>query len=38
LNFYFGQDLPLLKDRSYFGPEDDRNANELVPNSCMNEP
>ena len=38
LNSYFGQDLPRLEDRSYFGPEDDRNANELVPNSCVNGP
>ena len=38
LNSYFGQGLPLLEDQSYFGPEDDRNANELVPNSCVNEP
>jgi hypothetical protein len=38
INSHFGQDLPLLEDRSYFGPEDDRNANELVPNSCVTEP
>jgi hypothetical protein len=38
LNSYFGQDLPLLEDQSYFGPEEDRNANELVPNSCVNRP
>jgi hypothetical protein len=38
LNSYFGQDLQLLEDLSYFGPENDRNANELVPNSCVNTP
>jgi hypothetical protein len=38
LNSYFGQDLPLLEDQSYFGPEDDRNANQLVPNSCVSVP
>ena len=35
LNSYFGQTLPLLEDRSYFGPEEDRNANQLVPNTCV---
>ena len=35
LTSYFGQDLPLLEDLSFFGPEDDRNANQLVPNTCM---
>ncbi len=34
LNSYFEQNLPLLEDISYFGPEDDRNANQLVPNTC----
>jgi hypothetical protein len=38
LNSYFGQDLPLLEDLSYFGPEDDRNANQLVSNSCEKAP
>jgi hypothetical protein len=38
LNSYFGQDLPLLEDLSYFGPEDDRNANQLIPNSCVGAP
>jgi hypothetical protein len=38
LNSYFGQDMPLLEDLSYFGPEDDRNANQLVSNSCVNTP
>ena len=38
LNSYFGQELPLLEDLSHFGPEDDRNANELVPNACTGQP
>jgi hypothetical protein len=38
LNSYFGKNLPLLEDQSYFGPEDDRNANQLIPNSCVNAP
>ena len=38
LNSYFGQALPLLEDLSYFGPEDDRNANQLVPNTCTEQP
>jgi hypothetical protein len=38
LNSYFGQDLPLLQDQSYFGPEDDRNANQLVPDTCIGQP
>jgi hypothetical protein len=38
LNSYFGQNLPLLEDQSYFGPEDDRNANQLIPNSCVEGP
>ncbi|HET6596957.1 MAG TPA: sulfatase-like hydrolase/transferase [Anaerolineales bacterium] len=35
LSSYFEQNLPLLEDRSYFGPEDDRNANQLIPNTCI---
>ena len=38
LNSYFGQNLHLLEDKSYFGPEDDRNANQLVPNTCAAQP
>ena len=38
LNSYFGQNLPLLEDQSYFGPENDRNANQLIPNSCVTAP
>lgn len=38
LNSYFEQNLPLLEDLSYFGPEDDRNENQLVPNPCIHQP
>jgi len=38
LNSYFEQNLPLLEDLSYFGPEEDRNANQLVPNTCISQP
>lgn len=34
LNSYFGQQLPLLDDRSYFAPEEGRSAVQIVPNSC----
>lgn len=34
LNAYFGQDLHLLEDRSYFAPEQGRSEVQLVPNSC----
>ena len=37
LNSYFEKNLPLLEDLSYFGPEDDRNANQLVPNPCVHQ-
>ena len=38
LNSYFVQNLPLLEDLSYFGPEEDRNANQLIPNLCVSTP
>jgi hypothetical protein len=38
LNSYFGQNLPLLEDRSYFAPGEGRSAVQLVPNSCPEEP
>jgi hypothetical protein len=38
LNSYFGQDLPLLEDQSYFAPLKDRNEYQLVPNTCVDEP
>ncbi|HSA99441.1 MAG TPA: sulfatase-like hydrolase/transferase [Anaerolineales bacterium] len=38
LNSYFGQNLPLLKDQSYFAPLEDRNEYELVPNTCTGKP
>jgi hypothetical protein len=34
LNRYFGSNLPLLEDRSYFAPNQDRERLGLVPNSC----
>ncbi|MBN2115881.1 MAG: hypothetical protein JW730_04890 [Anaerolineales bacterium] len=38
LNSYFGQNLPLLEDNSYFAPLEDRNEYELVPNTCVGKP
>jgi len=37
-NFYFGQNLPLLEDRSYYAPNENHANNQLVPNSCSNKP
>jgi hypothetical protein len=34
LNRYFGADLPLLEDRSYFAPNQDHARIGLFPNSC----
>jgi len=34
LNRYFGTDLPLLEDRSYFAPNQDHERIGLFPNSC----
>ena len=34
LNSYFGQNLPLLDDQSYFGPPDGRDEYQRVPNTC----
>ena len=34
LNRYFGANLPLLEDRSYFAPNQDHARLGLVPNSC----
>jgi len=34
LNSYFGQDMPLLKDMSYYAPPEDPDALELAPYSC----
>jgi len=34
LNSYFGQNLPILEDRSYYAPNDERTDFELVQNSC----
>jgi len=38
LNSYFGQDLPLLEDISYYAPPEDPDALELVPYSCPSQP
>ncbi len=38
LDSYFGQNLPLLKDQSYFAPLEDRNDYEVVPNTCTSKP
>ena len=34
LNRYFGSNLPLLEDKSYFAPNQDHERLGLVPNSC----
>jgi hypothetical protein len=38
LNSYFGQDLSLLADMSYYAPPEDPDALELVPYSCPSQP
>jgi len=38
LNSYFGQDLPLLDDISYYAPHDNPDGLELVPYTCPNQP
>jgi len=38
LNTYFGQNLPLLKDRSLYFRFEDRAKPELVPNTCISQP
>lgn len=38
LSSYFGQDLPLLEDLSYYAPNDDPHALELAPYTCPNQP
>jgi hypothetical protein len=38
LNSYFGQDLPLLEDISYYAPHEDPDALELAPYSCPSQP
>jgi hypothetical protein len=38
LDSYFGQNLPLLRDQSYFAPLEDRNDYELIPNACAGKP
>jgi len=34
LNSYFGEDLPLLEDKSYYASEENHDQYILVPNSC----
>lgn len=34
LNSYFGENLPLLEDTSYYAPNENPEAYKLVPNSC----
>jgi len=34
LNSYFGKNLPLLEDKSYYAPNENHDAYQLVPNSC----
>lgn len=38
LNTYFGQSLPVLKDKSYYSSYDERADFELIPNSCPEAP
>ena len=38
LNSYFGQNLPLLEDRSYYASNDNHDDYHLVPNSCLGKP
>jgi hypothetical protein len=38
LNSYFGQDLPLLEDISYYAPDKNRDALERVPYPCLSQP
>ena len=38
LNSYFGQNLPLLEDVSYYAPKSDHDAFEIIPNTCQSQP
>jgi hypothetical protein len=38
LNSYFGQDLPLLEDLSYYAPPEEPDALELAPYLCPSQP
>jgi len=38
LNAYFGEHLPLLEDKSYYAPNENHAAYNLVPNSCPGKP
>jgi hypothetical protein len=38
LNAYFDQNLPLLEDKSFYAPTENRNEFQLIPNSCPGAP
>jgi hypothetical protein len=38
LDSYFHQNLPLLKDVSYYAPKSDHDAFEIIPNTCTSQP
>lgn len=38
MNSYFGQNLPLLEDRSYYASNDNHDNYYLVPNACLGKP
>jgi sulfatase-like protein len=38
LNSYFGENLPLLKDKSYYAPNANHEAYSLAPNLCPGKP
>lgn len=38
LNSYFGQNLPLLEDSSYYAPKSNHDAFEIIPNTCQSQP
>jgi hypothetical protein len=38
LDSYFHQNLPLLKDISYYAPKSNHDAFEIIPNTCQSQP
>jgi hypothetical protein len=38
LDSYFHQNLPLLKDVSYYAPKSNHDAFEIIPNTCQSQP
>lgn len=38
LDSYFHQDLPMLKDVSYYAPKSNHDAFEIIPNICQSQP